>query len=73
MFMDSYPNGKRGNGRWGIINNKPLLVFYLATEWPREKEVVLPFDVYNPLLPVNINAEHVSIAFIPESTDRCLR
>jgi len=65
MFMDAYPNGRIGLARWRVIENEPTLIFFLATEWVRDTEIILQFQVYNPSLPVNINAIRVSVAFTP--------
>jgi hypothetical protein len=65
MFMDAYPNGRRGLARWGIVENEPTLLFFLATEWVRDTEIILQFQVYNPPLPVDISSRHVSVAFTP--------
>ena len=65
-FMDSWPDGKRGFGRWDIIDNEPSLVFFVAEKWFNETQIVLQFNVYNPLFPVNKDEKPVSIALHPE-------
>jgi hypothetical protein len=64
-FMDAFPGGSPGFGRWGIIDNKPSLHFFLAQNWPGGVPVVLSFQVQNQRTPVDINAEQVTISFEP--------
>ena len=58
---------------WGalvrsIVDNKPTLVFFVADAWQLDNMVTLQFQVYNPALPVDIDAIPVTVRVEPEAS-----